>query len=443
MTKHYTEQEIETYRKRLLPAPEILAVNQHLAVCDECYGKFHTTALVTQTYEFARTELAAAETEEPEHLSFDEILAFVDGELDEIERGIAGVHLEICPDCEDVRRELRLFKADLASGKVYAPVERSPFREKFAFLWRSYRIPIKILAASGAAAALIWFIGSSQREIRDLRNKLSQLEGQNSQPRSYASEVAELKEQLEQLNKENRELHELANSPKSPGASPISPVSLNDRGGRVVLDDRGSLNGIDFLSADHRAAVIDALRTGRVKANAELSFLRGEQKRLMGFGNKGESFIPLAPVASVVATTQPTFRWKRVPGATAYTVTIYRNNFKEIVSSQTLTGTQWTPPPLARDATYSWQIRVLKDNSEMISPSPDSREARFRVLSQSEIDRVERIKEAYANSHLALGVLYARIGLFEEAETEFRSLLAANPGSALAQTLLRSVAGRM
>jgi tetratricopeptide (TPR) repeat protein len=439
LTKHYSEQEIETYRRRMMPPLDTLVVNEHLARCEECYDKFHEQALLSSTYDFARTDLKAAEEEEPEHLSFEQILAYLDNELDAIEHDIAGAHMEICSDCDDICRDLRLFKSDLASGQIYVPRQRSSFQEKLAGIWHAYRMPIQVFAGGGAAAAVIGFLIMSHQNVTDLQAQLNRLQQQKNSLQSYDSAVSDLKSQLERLYQENKELKDWVSSLDSPGLSAKAQVVINDMGGRVELDDRGTLNGIAFVSPDHQAAVIDAIRTGRIKASAELSYLLGEQKRLMGSGNRQKSFIPIKPVGAVIATTQPTFRWKQVAGATGYTVTIYRNNLKESISSQTLTGTQWTAPPLTRGATYSWQIRAIKDNSETISPSPDAREARFRVLSQSEFDNLEKIRESYSKSHLALGVIYARMGLFDEAEREFRALLADNPGSNIVKQLLRSV----
>jgi tetratricopeptide (TPR) repeat protein len=449
VTKHYTLQEIESYRRRSMPAVEILVVNEHLATCDECYGKFRSRSLLTSTYDFARTDLESAENEELEHLSFDQILAYVDNELDEIERGIASIHLEICSECDDICRDLRRFKSDLALGKVYAAEPRptrfwARFGDRLAMAWQSYRIPFKAVAAGAAATAVIWFFIGSYQKVFDLQTQVEELRRQNNSLKNDLSAVSSLRTQLDQLSREKSELQERANALRAASVSPNSLVALNDAGGRVALHNRGELEGVGFISSEHRTAVIDALRAGRVKASGQLSSLLGEQKRLMGSRGGQRSFIPLSPVGAVVATNQPTFRWKRVSGATAYTVTIYRNNLKEIVSSQTLTGTQWNSPPLARDRTYSWQIRAIKDDREMIWPPPDAREARFRVLSQSEVDDLERIKATYAKSHLTLGVIYAQMGLFDEAATEFRALLAANPGSPIVKQLLRSVtSGRL
>jgi tetratricopeptide (TPR) repeat protein len=417
----------------MMPALDTLIVNEHLAVCEDCYYKFQTKTLLASTYDFARTDLKAAEKEALEHLSFDQILAYIDDEIDLVERGIAGVHLETCSECDDVYEDLRKFKSDLAYGKVYAPLPKQQFREKVAVIWEACRLPFKIAAATAAAASLIWFIRTYHQtatQLDDLQQRIAAL-------RTDESALTELKSQLERLSRENRELQSSAKSLKLSGITPNSLIAINDLGGRVVLDDRGEINGVGFASADEQQAVIDALRSGRVKESAELSNLIGEKRRLMGSGNRQS--LPIAPVGIVVATTQPTFRWKPVSGAAAYTITIHSNDLRETVTSQALTGTQWTALHLSRDRTYSWQIRAIKGNSEIISPAPDAREARFRILSQAEVDKLERIKATYSKSHLTLGVIYARMGLFSEAEKEFRALLKANPGSNTVKQLLRSV----
>jgi len=72
----------------------------------------------------------------------------------------------------------------------------------------------------------------------------------------------------------------------------------------------------------------------------------------------------------------------------------------------------------------------------------DAPEARFKVLEQAKAGEIERAKKAYGNQHLALGLVYAEAGLLDEAEREFRALVAANPTSAEAKRLLRAVQAR-
>jgi Flp pilus assembly protein TadD len=62
---------------------------------------------------------------------------------------------------------------------------------------------------------------------------------------------------------------------------------------------------------------------------------------------------------------------------------------------------------------------------------------RFAVLSTENFQELTSLQKS--NSHLALGVSYARAGLLNEAEREFQSLVKLNPQSELARKLLQSV----
>jgi hypothetical protein len=84
----------------------------------------------------------------------------------------------------------------------------------------------------------------------------------------------------------------------------------------------------------------------------------------------------------------------------------------------------------------------MKDGTEIKSPVQPAPEARFKVLERMKEDELKRAESSYANSHLVLGTLYAQAGLLNDAEREFRALLAANHKSTVAQKLLRDVRAR-
>jgi hypothetical protein len=85
---------------------------------------------------------------------------------------------------------------------------------------------------------------------------------------------------------------------------------------------------------------------------------------------------------------------------------------------------------------------TLADGEELISPRTPAPRAKFRVLEVSADEELRRLEASVPESHLARGVLYARAGLVEEAEAEFRKLAALNPRSPVARKLLRSVRRR-
>jgi hypothetical protein len=69
------------------------------------------------------------------------------------------------------------------------------------------------------------------------------------------------------------------------------------------------------------------------------------------------------------------------------------------------------------------------------SPAPDIDDVLHPFLSAVD----ESSEQSYSKSHLVRGVLFARVGLLDDAERELRALAAANPRSAVARKLLASV----
>ena len=179
-----------------------------------------------------------------------------------------------------------------------------------------------------------------------------------------------------------------------------------------------------------------ALTTGRVETSPELQQLSQKSGNLMGAG-EGVAFALTQPVGRVLLSDQATFQWHELAGATGYVVSIFDSNFNKITSSPALRHPSWTSPQLVRGRTYSWQVTATKDGKEIVSPAPPAPTAKFKILERAKADELSRAKQT--NSHLLLGVLYARDGLLNEAEREFRELARKNPDSSVARNLLRSV----
>jgi len=148
----------------------------------------------------------------------------------------------------------------------------------------------------------------------------------------------------------------------------------------------------------------------------------------------------LQPVATAVESRTPTFRWRAIKGADGYVVTIYSLDAQKVAASAPLTETKWTANVrLQRGRTYIWQVRASKQGAEVLMPPPAAPEARFRIIEAAKADALAQARHSHARSHLVLGLTYADAGLLDESERELRKLVAANPKSSVAQSLLRSV----
>jgi hypothetical protein len=62
---------------------------------------------------------------------------------------------------------------------------------------------------------------------------------------------------------------------------------------------------------------------------------------------------------------------------------------------------------------------------------------KFAILSGNDINDLNQLKKS--DSHLALCIFYARVGLVTESEREFQKLIQLNPQSELPRKLLQSV----
>ena len=207
-------------------------------------------------------------------------------------------------------------------------------------------------------------------------------------------------------------------------------LALNDGGGSVTLNTEGNIGGLEGLPGDLQRAVKKALSTQRAQVSPALDSLNGRRETLLGDSGPRVSLSLLSPLGIILNTTRPTFRWRALDGATPYVVSVYDADFNLVASSPKLSETVWKPDiSLKRGATYSWQVSATKDGREIIAPAAPAPQAMFKVLDEAGAARLESARRAYADSHLLLGVLYAREGLLAEAEREFRLLLRANPGS--------------
>ena len=319
-------------------AEELLAAGDHLAVCPACREACREVDFQGSVAAL-RNEIRAAG---PDHLSYEQLEAKVDGRLDEVEREIVASHLEVCPRCASELGDLRRAKAALGA------------RQRFRVLW-----PLPLAAAVAAVLLVGWFATESLRR------------------------------------------------------PPLPPA--------------------------YQQMVDRALRTQTVEMPAALAGLRGKAGTLLA-GSGEKSFRLLRPVGSVVESERPLFRWEPVAGARSYTVSIFDAAASRVASSGEIQSVEWTPPgPLARGGAYSWQVTARGEGVDLLAPAPPAPEARFQVLEQAGVNEIAAARGKLAGAHLALGLLYARFGLLEDAARELRAVTPAEASPDVVKNLASQV----
>lgn len=441
MQEHVSEKVIEQYHKRLMSSGELLSLDDHLAQCEACREQISSPP----TLRSSPTDLIRAfATEEFEHPLYEQFAAYVDGQLDSVEREIVVSHLSYCSQCKRELSDLETLKAQTASylstSTIFEPVAETPparrvgWRESLASYWRlpAFRIPLKMAAAAACAVLIVWVVTLPlQKEITRLRTQLAEAEHHNEE---LQRDVEISKEDAESLQ---TQIAQLKSADQNPPTETIA-IALNDN--LLKVDAQGNIEGLAALPAAYQQAVKSAIDTGQVKTAQSITSLTGKAGVLMGGGNPGVAFALASPLGTAVASARPTFRWQNLAGATAYTVTVLDMDFNLVSKSPALTSTSWTiAEPLQRGRTYVWVVTATRDGNEVKSPVAPAPEARFKVLDKEMADEVLKTRRAYRDSHLLSGLVYAQAGLMDEAEREFDLLVHANPKSTVALKLLRSV----
>lgn len=388
---HLSSDEIAQYLGGASPPADLLRADDHLAACEACRHRLDTAERVAAGVTALRESFQIDAAEHPPH---DQITAYVDGTSNEIDRGLIEAHVETCRTCAEDVEDLRSVRSSVST--VVPIRSRKP-------VWYA---AAGFAAAAALAAILVWT-------------------GRNpAQPNIDAGR--------------NRPT-EITASSGTPAASPIL-VALKDGIGTVTLDASGVLAGIPALAPDDRDLIVAALRTGRVEIPSTIVALRGRPGVLLGPPGSAPPLRPLRPVATAVESARPLFEWTALPGATSYVVSVFDTDLDKIAESEPLSTLQWTPAQrLTLGRVYTWQMRAKTAAGEVVAPTPPAPEARFRVLAQTEADRVAAVRKDYGGSPLALGVLLAYAGLLDEAERPLEDILVANPSSREVQELLASV----
>lgn len=413
MAQHLTQKQIEDYCRRQLAATELLAVADHLAVCETCRSE------IARNGDAAFFDLRSQvfdDAAEVAHLTTEETAAYVDRSLGGEALQMVEDHLSHCEQCVFTVDDLRAFSNEIAPSldREYEPGENW-WQRAFKSFTAPFRVaPIPAFGGAALAvillAAIVWLVWPTARQPEP---QIAITPAPSPQPIVVDS------------------------PPAQPEPAPVV-AQLNDGGNTLTLDQQGKLSGAENLPPGYQNLLKKALGGGRIEKSAQLQGLTRPPSSLMGSSDETPTFSVREPLGNVLLDERPTFRWSALEGATGYVVEVYDEKFTLVTSSPQLTGLRWTTA-LPRGNVYSWQVKASKDGEEVMSPRPPAPQAKFRILDQAKADELTKARRAYPSAHLTLGLLYADAGLLREAEQEFRQLQKANPNSDLARNLLRQV----
>ncbi|MGH9898504.1 MAG: zf-HC2 domain-containing protein, partial [Pyrinomonadaceae bacterium] len=112
MKEHLSDIDIVRYRRQKMPPTKIISLNDHLASCAECYKRFEDTRQLESIYSFVRSLFEPVNVDSNEvvdhfpHLPYEQIEAYVDGDLNNQGRQAVENHIQFCHQCEGEVRDL-------------------------------------------------------------------------------------------------------------------------------------------------------------------------------------------------------------------------------------------------------------------------------------------------------------------------------------------------
>jgi len=392
---HLTDSLAEQFRQRRMNADERARWERHMAACRDClelvYGTSSSTAVSDRL-----AEALTLSADKEFHLSSADLHRYTLGSMDEADKTIFESHLEDCAAC---RSQAEALAADKLSSLKPFPAQPRSFWHGLAGFWQEPRLGWPARAAVAAVLAVCFFLSWIVWHRRS----------PNTEQTGHSSSDA------------------------------AAAVRLRDGNTEITLDTKGALAGLAGIDPTTKNAVRDALTTPGLSKPQVLSQLSGPEIKFMGQAGSPPAFALISPVGTVVREEQPTLRWEALNGATSYTVALFDPQFRPVTRARLQSETEWrVPTPLRPGATYFWQVTAIKGAQQIMVPSAPASRAEFKVLDAQRTSDLDKVRMA-TNSHLVLGVLYAREGLRLDAERELEALALENPQSPLAAKLLRDV----
>jgi len=177
-TNHINRAQMVQYRNRTLAPQELVAVDGHLGQCQECRDELSALAGISAA------TIEAVREARFEHITYEQMDAWFENELDQSERELVLSHIGLCAPCA---RQLKAYEAyaPAMSAPVIAPAQPVvSFGEKLrAWLWT----PRAAMVA--AAVAVVAILAPMMSRDSNKALTMAQLEALPDSVRTSAKEV--------------------------------------------------------------------------------------------------------------------------------------------------------------------------------------------------------------------------------------------------------------
>ena len=180
------------------------------------------------------------------------------------------------------------------------------------------------------------------------------------------------------------------------------------------------------LNASELDRLPDSLRAGAKEVVSDSGTI-ARPASLKGLESGSDAVLEY-PFGEVVAETQPVLRWKSF-GDSSYNVSL--SDSRGLISRRGgIRDTRWTPATaLSRDHIYTWEVESAGVRHH----------GTFRVIGESQLKDLERVRAQHGSSHLVMGAVSAELGLLTNAQQEFEAMAKDKTQSQQAAKLLSHI----
>ena len=414
---HLSPQLQHRFLARLLSPEETLDVIKHLRECDACRDKL---SALRSNKPGSVLDVILPEIPAEQHPSADSLGAYLDDDLSHPDTADLYEHLRTCELCQKVLADLKTFREELSQlpAQEYAPVASvtRPSGEDLPSRWFS----------EGKARFLDWF----------------------NQPLAYGgvAAVAALIVVFGIL---------IVRFPETLGIAG-GQVTVADGSHRISVGPNGITNppaglpGEVLTALNNVAAPIlkDAPPSFSPALKDNLAVLKRAPSILLGQPQSTVPFQVLSPVRTWVESVRPTFTWTKAPDATRYVVHVIVDDGTQeeaatspvIIHATDTTSCQWVPEEstaLSPGKRYRWYVTATIKDQEVDAPGIEQAQAKFALLSEQEMSRLNALRKSVQGDRLLDGLLNLNAGLLDDAQRDFEYLLADPGQSANAKNFLQ------
>lgn len=459
---HFTTENIKAYFERRLSPQETLNLFTHLESCKTCanyYDRVHEEYRTPSSFVF---DFSIKESESLAHLDYEEIAAFVMGKVDESEMDLLEHHIGKCPACSKALENYITENIKINHSIISSRISSRKSATTFQSLQQTIYGFIASLRLSPAFAAVVFIlIVAGLILILLLKDNLGTkpIIAANVNSIAHPQEIKETSPtpNNSNINNSNIDDKERAVANQKPFGKNINlkpkerfsisqnvseqKIVVEDSEGQIVLNRSGELETSKDFPELLREDAIAALNGKLILPPSMVVKEATESIKTRGDGTQGKLLEPvelISPVAKSIRTDRPLLKWQQHKEATSYCVIITDNKFNVVIQSPMLTQTEWQVEiALKREAvTYYWQVKAYKDDVEL--PVAANNGARFNIISEAKNLEISNM-EKRTKSHFALGLIYLKAGLIDEAERELCSLQKLNSHSNSVQKFLARI----